>query len=49
MSPALAGRFFTTEPPGKPGSYLVNGGDMCWMVGLRKAFPGASPHLGAFG
>ena len=23
-SPALAGRFFTTEPPGKPYSYYIN-------------------------
>ena len=24
VSPALAGRFFTTEPPGKPVRYTVN-------------------------
>ena len=23
MSPALAGRFFTTEPPGKPSAYTL--------------------------
>ena len=25
VSPALAGRFFTTAPPGNPGSYIVRG------------------------
>ena len=25
VSPALAGRFFTTEPPGKPNAFLLTG------------------------
>ena len=28
MSPALAGGFFTTEPPGKPGRRTLN----CWTI-----------------
>ena len=34
MSPGLAGRFFTTEPPGKPRkcSCLSSPAQLCWMV-----------------
>ena len=35
MSPALAGGFFTTEPPGKPVAKFV----MCESVGVKSARP----------
>ena len=32
MSPALAGRFFTTEPPGKPALSLLNAAHLKYMM-----------------
>ena len=34
--PALAGRFFTTEPPGKPISYFTQGQSQC--LSLQQTF-----------
>ena len=40
VSPALAGRFSTTAPPGKPCIYLLNGHLISFLLGLylRMAF-----------
>ena len=40
MSPALAGRFFTTEPSGKPRSqvYVVNKSVFLWRGGVSVYF-----------
>ena len=45
VSPSLAGRFFTTEPPGKPPdtikSFTVNYPSLREMVGDREAWHAA--------
>ena len=37
MSPALAGRFFTTEPPGKPILYIQKYVNFYIVTGFLKA------------
>ena len=41
VSPALAGRFSTTAPPGKPLIYFLNGGAPCRIL---VAWPGIEPR-----
>ena len=49
VSPALAGGFFTTEPPGKPPSQFLNAHscsllDLAYSLSSNQSTP--SPHLG---
>jgi len=49
VSPALAGGFFTTEPPGKPPSQFLNAHslslqDLAYSLSSNQSAP--SPHLG---